>query len=110
ISAAFLPHVFDKFRQADGSFTRLYRGLGLGLAITRHLVELHGGTIEATSEGKDKGSTFRVRLPIARGCGRRPRLAANRQPAPGENASPESGCQQPSSNQQPASERPTDGD
>jgi len=67
ISAAFLPHVFDKFRQADGSFTRLYRGLGLGLAITRHLVELHGGTIEATSEGKDKGSTVRVRLPIARG-------------------------------------------
>ena len=63
IPATFLPHVFDKFRQADGSFTRRYGGLGLGLAITRHLVELHGGTVEVRSEGKNKGATFIVRLP-----------------------------------------------
>jgi PAS domain S-box-containing protein len=64
IPATFLPHVFDKFRQADGSFTRRYGGLGLGLAITRHLVELHGGTVEVRSEGKNKGATFVVRLPL----------------------------------------------
>jgi PAS domain S-box-containing protein len=64
IPAAFLPHVFDKFRQADGSFTRRYGGLGLGLAITRHLVELHGGSVEVQSEGKNMGATFIVRLPI----------------------------------------------
>jgi PAS domain S-box-containing protein len=63
IPLAFLPHVFDKFRQADGSFTRRYGGLGLGLAITRHLVELHGGSVEVRSEGKNKGATFIVRLP-----------------------------------------------
>jgi signal transduction histidine kinase len=63
IPAAFLPHVFDKFRQADGSFTRRYGGLGLGLAITRHLVELHGGSVEVRSEGKNKGATFVVRFP-----------------------------------------------
>jgi len=65
IAAAFLPHVFDKFRQADGSFTRRYGGLGLGLAITRHLVELHGGSVDVRSEGKNKGATFVVRLPLA---------------------------------------------
>ena len=64
ISAGFLPHVFDKFRQADASFTRTYGGLGLGLAIARHLIELHGGTIEAQSEGEGKGATFIVRLPL----------------------------------------------
>ena len=64
ISAGFLPHVFDKFRQADASFTRTYGGLGLGLAIARHLVELHGGTIEAQSEGEGKGATFIIRLPL----------------------------------------------
>jgi signal transduction histidine kinase len=63
IPRAFLPFVFDKFRQADGSFTRQYGGLGLGLAIARHLVELHGGSVEAKSEGK--GATFVVRLPLA---------------------------------------------
>jgi len=65
IPSAFLPYVFDKFRQADGSFTRQYGGLGLGLAIARHLVELHGGSVEARSEGEGKGATFVVRLPLA---------------------------------------------
>jgi len=61
----FLPYVFDKFRQADASFTRQYGGLGLGLAIARHLVELHGGAVEARSEGQGKGATFIVQLPAA---------------------------------------------
>src|SRR5207237_4892075 len=65
IPGSFLPHVFDKFRQADGSYTRRYGGLGLGLAITRHLVEVHGGTVDVRSEGKNKGATFVVRLPLA---------------------------------------------
>jgi signal transduction histidine kinase len=65
IPRAFLPYVFDKFRQADASFTRQYGGLGLGLAIARHLVELHGGSVEARSEGEGKGATFVVRLPLA---------------------------------------------
>lgn len=65
IDSSFLPHVFDPFRQADGTSTRKHGGLGLGLAITRHLVELHGGAIEARSEGEGHGATFIVRLPIA---------------------------------------------
>ena len=60
----FLPHVFERFRQADGRVSREYNGLGLGLAISRHLVELHGGTIHAASDGEGKGATFRVRLPL----------------------------------------------
>jgi len=64
ISPEFLPHVFDSFRQADSTISRPYGGLGLGLAIARHLVELHGGTISADSEGKGKGSTFTVKLPL----------------------------------------------
>jgi PAS domain S-box-containing protein len=63
IPLPFLPFVFDKFRQADASLTRPHGGLGLGLAIARHLVELHGGTIEAQSEGEGCGATFIVRLP-----------------------------------------------
>src|SRR5262245_62013037 len=59
-----LPHVFDRFRQADSTSTRAAGGLGLGLAIVRHLVELHGGTVEATSEGAGHGATFTVRLPL----------------------------------------------
>ena len=65
IAPKFLPHVFDAFRQEDASFTRSRGGLGLGLAITRQLVELHGGRIEAHSEGQGRGATFTVRLPIS---------------------------------------------
>ncbi|MEH2283319.1 MAG: PAS domain S-box protein [Nostoc sp.] len=64
ISPDFLPYVFDRFRQADSSNTRIYGGLGLGLAIVRHLVELHGGTIHADSPGKEQGATFTVKLPL----------------------------------------------
>jgi signal transduction histidine kinase len=59
----FLPHVFERFGQANGTATRL-GGLGLGLAIVRHLVELHGGGVKAASEGDGQGSTFTVMLPI----------------------------------------------
>jgi PAS domain S-box-containing protein len=64
ISPAFLPHVFDRFRQADSSITRTQGGLGLGLAIVRHLVEVHGGTVEAQSDGEGKGARFTVRMPV----------------------------------------------
>jgi hypothetical protein len=56
--------VFDRFAQADGSFTRVHSGLGLGMAIVRHLVELHGGLVTAASDGKDQGAAFTVTLPI----------------------------------------------
>jgi PAS domain S-box-containing protein len=64
IKAEFLPHVFERFRQADGSSARKYGGLGLGLAIVRHLAELHGGTVHVESEGEGKGSAFKVTMPI----------------------------------------------
>lgn len=64
ISAEFLPFVFDRFKQADGSITRQHGGLGLGLAITRHLTEMHGGTIEVASAGEGTGATFTIRLPL----------------------------------------------
>jgi PAS domain S-box-containing protein len=60
----FLPYVFERFRQADAGTTRKTGGLGLGLAIVRHIVEMHGGTVEASSEGEGKGATFQVRLPL----------------------------------------------
>ena len=64
ISADFLPHVFDRFRQADQKTSRQHGGMGLGLAIVRHLVELHGGMVSATSPGEGQGATFTVKLPI----------------------------------------------
>lgn len=64
ISSAFLPHVFDRFRQAEGSTARIQPGLGLGLTLVRELVELHGGTVHAESAGKNHGACFTVVLPI----------------------------------------------
>ena len=64
IDPDFLPLVFDRFRQQDGASTRQHGGLGLGLAIAKHLVELHGGTIEALSAGINRGATFLVRMPV----------------------------------------------
>lgn len=64
IKPEFLPHIFERFRQADSSSTRRYGGLGLGLAISNHIVKLHGGSIEAASEGEGKGAIFTVRLPF----------------------------------------------
>ena len=74
IEPEFIPHVFERFRQADSTSTRAHGGLGLGLAIVRHLVELHGGTVHAESAGAGHGSTFVVRLPLA--------LAGPEAPAP----------------------------
>jgi signal transduction histidine kinase len=60
----FLPFMFDRFRQADSSDTRRYQGLGLGLAIVRHLVEAHGGTVAAASEGENRGARIVIELPL----------------------------------------------
>jgi signal transduction histidine kinase len=72
IDAKFLPYVFDRFTQADGSAARLHHGLGLGMAIVRHLVELHGGSVTAASGGKDQGATFTVTLPVGASPGWEP--------------------------------------
>jgi signal transduction histidine kinase len=66
IDPAFLPYVWDRFRQADSSTSRQYGGLGLGLAVVRHLAEMHGGTVHAESDGLGRGATFRVEIPMAR--------------------------------------------
>jgi len=63
-ASTFKPYMFERFRQAEGGTTRLHGGLGLGLAIARHIVEMHGGTIEAESPGEGKGATFKVKLPL----------------------------------------------
>lgn len=94
IDLEFIPFVFDRFRQADGTSTRRNGGLGLGLAITRHLIELHGGTVQAQSQGKGCGATFTIKLPLAHGAEslknrtgeagmfRRPAGASSAEPAP----------------------------
>ena len=69
IDAVALPRIFNAFEQAERSITRQFGGLGLGLTISKALVEMHGGTIEAASEGRNKGATFRVRLPLTAPAG-----------------------------------------
>src|SRR5439155_23446769 len=65
IAAAYLPYVFDRFRQADSTSTRSHGGLGIGLTIVRHIIELHGGTVNAESAGEGRGATFTVTVPAA---------------------------------------------
>ena len=86
IEAEFLPYVFDRFRQADSATTRRQTGLGLGMAITKHLVELHGGSIRAESPGAGQGATFILRLPvmIVHHAERVPEVGTERQLSPGE--------------------------
>ena len=80
IGRDFLPYVFDRFRQGDQSTTRAHGGLGLGLAIVRHLVELHGGTVHADSDGEGAGATFTVRLPLLKLRGADCGLAVEEEP------------------------------
>ena len=69
-----LPFIFDRFRQGDGSTTRSHGGMGIGLAIVRHLMESHGGTVSAASEGSGRGSRFTIRLPVLVAAPHRGRL------------------------------------
>ncbi|MGL6136697.1 MAG: ATP-binding protein [Planktothrix sp.] len=94
INQQFLPYVFDYFRQQDGTNTRKFGGLGLGLAIVRHLTELHGGTVSADSLGEDLGATFTVQLPLIKSV----------QTCPGEAMPKAMGTSQPPSTPNPATE------
>jgi PAS domain S-box-containing protein len=89
IKPEFLPHVFDRFRQADASTTRRHAGLGLGLAIAKQLVEMHGGSIRAKSAGEGQGATFTIMLPIIVVDSRRPEPHPVR---PGENDFADDAC------------------
>jgi CheY-like chemotaxis protein len=91
ISEEFLPYVFDRFQQADGTSTRKHGGLGLGLSIVRHLVEMHGGTVGVQSEGSGRGSTFIVKLPVSAATTPEPRplsRPAITEPSPPSKGSP----------------------
>lgn len=83
IRPEFLAHVFERFRQADASATRRHGGLGVGLSIVKHLVEQHGGTVAAASEGEGRGARFTVRLPLAGGSPPRPARHPDQLPLPG---------------------------
>jgi signal transduction histidine kinase len=82
IDPAFLPHLFERFTQADSSLTRAHQGLGLGLAIVRQMVELHGGVVSAHSAGLGTGATFRVELPVRPGAGASIALESHRAAPP----------------------------
>jgi PAS domain S-box-containing protein len=82
IRPEFLAHVFERFRQADASTTRKHGGLGLGLSIVKHLVEQHGGVVQADSEGEGRGATFTVQLPVAAGSVQLPQTARKTAPEP----------------------------
>jgi CheY-like chemotaxis protein len=84
IEPDFLPHAFDRFRQADSSMTRSHGGMGLGLSIAKQLTELHGGTIRVASDGRDRGATFTVRLPMAAVRGAVSAAAADDENTPAE--------------------------
>jgi PAS domain S-box-containing protein len=92
IARDFLPHVFERFRQADSTTTRTHSGLGLGLAIVKHLVELHGGGVDAFSEGPGQGSRFTVRLPFMAAL---PPAESTQAPTPPEATPPEPGGLKP---------------
>ena len=79
INKEFLPYVFDRFRQADSTTTRQHGGLGLGLAIARHLVEIHGGTVRAESPGVGRGATFTIRLPLIETTAAKPQFVDQKQ-------------------------------